>query len=469
MIFVASEIDKSTIKFLLDNLNKPIIELNVNSFIKQAIVRGTGQYKDHAVVILWRINQLIKHNKPKQAATLLVINANIFLSNTNSYITIILNKIYRKIIRRLFHDQNFLLLMQIMDINIGCEINTKMVCGFVYMLFNNKNKAKNIFLYVYNQSKNIFFKQQACYYLANLQDNIKDRNYWLNICTKGKICIWSLLAHIELGKSIKIQSIFKIEPLNYNGNNSDKFAKNIWYYTKEKNYKEAIKYVYSIHKNHWKEFSPTLINIIRNLVSYNQDKGSLYMIGNLMFRYHGFIIEECFPVKKELLYLYKNNKITKKEIVLSSAIIAMETKFFQHGHHGLLDNGKAVGVMQTAYREAKIMCENRGIPYNKDILIKNDLIGIIIGIDCIRYNNQFAKNNIVFMIYYYHSGHISHDIYNKFEFVDFDNMACLLGFIGLFEGNCARDYVMGVMEHFILYYRLIYQHLPTKHELINVE
>jgi hypothetical protein len=465
MMLFATEIDKNTVNILLNNMHKSLNELNIDPSIKRSIRTGSGKFKNNVVILLWRINQFIKNSQYKQATAIIMLNDKILMDNKYE-IQCKLNKLYRKIIRRLFHNQNFTLLKELINININNDEKTNLIIAIIHMLFNNREKSEEILLKIYNESTNNYNKQQACYYLANLQNNHKDRNYWLNLCANSYGCLWSMLAHIELHKPLEMKSIYKVNVLNHMGNKSDEFLNKIVENVKNQQYRKAIDYVYSVHKSHWKECTSTFINTVKYLATHNKDKSALYMLGNLMFKTTGILIEECYPIIKELLYLHKKNRITKKEIAISSAIISMETKFMKHSYFNL-DNGKALGVMQIAYREAEIMCKKIGIPYSKNTLLKNDLINIIVGLECVRYNNQLANNNLIFMIYYYHSGHVSHNVYKTFSFVNFNNIACLLGFIGLFEGNCARDYVIGVIEHFIINYHLIFKRLPTINELIN--
>ncbi len=60
MMFFAKEIDINIVKILLKNINKSLNEINIDPVIKRSIRTGSGKFKNHAVIILWRINQFIK-------------------------------------------------------------------------------------------------------------------------------------------------------------------------------------------------------------------------------------------------------------------------------------------------------------------------------------------------------------------------------------------------------------------------
>jgi hypothetical protein len=407
----------------------------------------------------------VKRKKYSDAALRFIRYRDVLFVSNDDLFNSKLEDLQAILIRHLFSKKENGILKNIISISFRDSPHILLLSAVCAIGIGERKFAKKILEKVYRNAKKPYHRTKACYFLGSIT-NRDESESWFQKGSREIQNFWSLLCLLKIKKNISIKSINEIKPIDFQGNEGDNFLKKAVDLNISRQHNKAIDMIYSLKAEHFRKITPMMIETIRKMILF-KDKSCLFKIGSLMYKYTGIIIKECFPIVRELIDLFYMYKITKKQIVLCSAIIAEESKFYKHDYYNL-DNGFALGIMQIAYQEAKRMCKRKKITYSKEKMLLNHKLNILIGLDCIEEFSKMTKNHFFFTILYYNAGDIGFSYMKKFSHLNLKNISNIMVLLELIESKRIRGYVHGVYEYFIIFYRLIFNQNPSEKDLLEI-
>ena len=448
---------------------KQIIAFYINGKLDLSI-------KNHPLVLLKQIENFVEKSDFTQAGLLLILKRSIFFGVSDQFFLKELVLQQMLIMRSLFCSGILHVLSELYLINFTEPINDDgfkakflLLSGCSAVGCRDYINAIDIFKQV--QKLNCKFKQRAksAYLLGAIYDYLflleGDKDYlstskhWFKQAHNQVNCLWSLLGHLAINQKPKIISIrdaFGIPAVLSGLNQNDLIAaKKCWQQGK---YKLGIQHIHSLKKEDFEVFSPLMIETIKYFIEHRH-KAAMYKIGILCFKYTGKIIRECFNFPIYLQMALQQNMISKDEAIELMAVANEESKLLDYTYYNL-NTPTGLGIFQLHPNEIKKFVKKVKIVYNKEEFLANPLLQTRFAIEIWRYHKQFVRNNMIFALFYFVSGHKAYQLKEKTAFLRQSHPLHSVVILSHVVSGRTRRYLISVLEFIVLQNIIMYGCFP---------
>ena len=414
------------------------------------------------------VRYLYKETNYNRICTLFVKHYKKFQTNSQIIKEYVLN-LYIKILRRLVYEKKYTLITQLLDLKIYSKI--EFTDNYVDILFtkaailvviNKIEEAFQIYLEIYKNTNCRYRLQKAAFFIGTYYININDieeSKVWFHRATIFKNRIWGLMAKIMLNEPIRILSINDIQVTEPISDGDQHFMKIVQYLNKNDIF-NAYNIIFSIKKKSFLHISTRMLKSLKTII--NQQKALIsWRLGSVIYKYSGRIIAELFPIIQEIKKVIKNENFQEQVIALIASIIETETKHIRYNDQIQHEkNPAAHGLMQVTLLNVAPYAKKYKIKINKKILEENDEINVFLGTQMLKHIKEDFVKELLFIIYYYHSGTVSWTLKKSISHLDLSNPINIFVILDLIEKNIGRFYVEHVLEFFIILYTMLHKKNP---------